>query len=39
MDGEMRVTVDGVAQPDKAIRLVDDRKEHSVEVTVQAVSG
>lgn len=38
-NGEMRVTVDGVAQPDKAIRLVDDRKEHSVEVTVQAVSG
>jgi cyclic beta-1,2-glucan synthetase len=36
-DGETRVTVDGVAQPDKAIRLVDDRQDHSVEVTVQAV--
>jgi cyclic beta-1,2-glucan synthetase len=36
-NGEMRVTVDGVAQPDKAIRLVNDRQEHSVEVTVQAV--
>ncbi|MCL4492762.1 MAG: hypothetical protein M1510_12855, partial [Nitrospirae bacterium] len=32
MIGEMSVTVDGVEQHDKAIPLVDDRQEHSVEV-------
>jgi hypothetical protein len=32
-NGEMSVTVDHVAQPDKLIPLVDDRLEHSVEVT------
>jgi hypothetical protein len=26
------VTVDGVEQPDRSISLVDDHKEHSVEV-------
>jgi cellobiose phosphorylase len=31
-NGEMRVTVDGVEQHDKAIPLVDDRQEHYVEV-------
>jgi cellobiose phosphorylase len=36
--GEMRVTVDGVAQHDKAITLVDDRKEHSVEVEIHPAS-
>ena len=30
--GEMRVTVDGVDQPDPVIPLVDDRREHRVEV-------
>jgi cellobiose phosphorylase len=30
------VTVDGVEQPDNAISLLDDRREHSVEVRVQA---
>ena len=28
------VTVDGVKQPDKAIPLIDDRREHSVEVRI-----
>ena len=31
------MTVDGVEQPDKAIPLVDDRQEHSVEVRIQVV--
>jgi cellobiose phosphorylase len=35
-DGEMRVTVDGVEQPDKEIPLVDDRLDHSVEVVMHA---
>ena len=30
------VTVDGVEQPDAAIFLVDDHREHSVEVRIQA---
>jgi cellobiose phosphorylase len=34
--GSMRVTLDGVAQPGGAIRLVDDRAEHAVEVSVRA---
>jgi cyclic beta-1,2-glucan glucanotransferase len=33
--GVTSVTVDGVGQPDKAIRLVDDRREHAVEVGVR----
>jgi cellobiose phosphorylase len=33
---ESRVTVDGVEQPDLAIRLVDDRREHTVEVRTPA---
>ena len=40
--GEMSVTVDGVEQHDKAIPLVDDRQEHSVEVrihTARALRG
>jgi hypothetical protein len=32
----MTVTVDGVEQPDRAISLVDDRREHSVEVRIPA---
>jgi cyclic beta-1,2-glucan synthetase len=35
-NGEASVTVDGVEQPDKAIPLVDDRQEHSVEVRIPA---
>jgi cellobiose phosphorylase len=31
---ETRVTVDGVEQPDNTIPLVDDRQEHSVEVSL-----
>jgi cellobiose phosphorylase len=31
---EMSVTVDGVEQHDKAITLIDDRLEHSVEVRI-----
>jgi cyclic beta-1,2-glucan synthetase len=38
-NGEMRVTVDGVAQHDKAITLVNDRQEHSVEVVINKHSG
>jgi hypothetical protein len=30
------VRVDGEEQPDGAIRLVDDRKEHAVEVRIRA---
>jgi cyclic beta-1,2-glucan synthetase len=37
--GETSVTVDGVAQDDNAIRLVDDRQEHSVEVRMHAPRG
>jgi cellobiose phosphorylase len=33
-DGGGRVTLDGVGQEDGAIPLVDDRREHDVEVTV-----
>ncbi len=32
--GEMRVEADGIDQPDKAISLVDDHREHKVEVKV-----
>jgi cellobiose phosphorylase len=36
-DGSMAsVTVDGVEQPDNAIPLLDDRREHSVEVRIPA---
>jgi cellobiose phosphorylase len=35
-NGGMSVTVDGVEQHDKAIPLVDDRQEHSVEVRIPA---
>ncbi|HVS26436.1 MAG TPA: glucoamylase family protein [Burkholderiales bacterium] len=35
-NGEMSVIVDGVEQHDKAIPLVDDRQEHSVEVRIHA---
>ncbi|MCX5735315.1 MAG: cyclic beta 1-2 glucan synthetase, partial [candidate division NC10 bacterium] len=38
-NGEMGVTVDGVEQDDKAIRLVDDRREHEVEVRMPAPGG
>jgi cellobiose phosphorylase len=38
-NGEMGVTVDGVEQDDKAIRLVDDRREHAVEVRMPAPGG
>ena len=33
-DGGMTVTVDGIERDDKAIPLVDDRQEHSVEVRI-----
>jgi cellobiose phosphorylase len=32
--GGTRVTVDGIEQPDKSIPLVDDRRNHSVEVVI-----
>jgi cellobiose phosphorylase len=38
-NGDTRVTVDGVLQHDQAITLVDDRKEHSVEVVINKHSG
>ncbi|HSG04821.1 MAG TPA: glycosyl hydrolase family 65 protein, partial [Nitrospiria bacterium] len=37
--GETRVTVDGVEQDDKAIPLVDDRRNHSVEVVIRKGLG
>jgi hypothetical protein len=36
--GERRVTVDGVERPDQTIALVDDRREHEVEVSVPIVA-
>jgi cyclic beta-1,2-glucan synthetase len=36
---ETRVTVDGVERHDKAIPLVDDRQEHSVEVKIPTAHG
>ena len=36
---EMSVTVDGVEQHDKAVPLVDDHREHSVEVRINATGG
>ena len=36
---EMSVTVDGVPRSDKAIPLVDDRQEHSVEVRILAAAS
>ena len=38
-NGATSVTVDGVKQFDQAIPLVDDRQEHSVEITIQAVGS
>jgi cellobiose phosphorylase len=35
-NGETSVTVDGVERQDQAIPLVDDRQEHSVEVSIPA---
>ena len=35
--GEMIVMVDGVLRPDKAILLIDDRQEHSVEIKIYSV--
>jgi cellobiose phosphorylase len=35
----MRVTVDGVEQPDGAIPLVDDRRDHFVEASVAVADG
>jgi cellobiose phosphorylase len=37
--GETSVTVDGVPQPDGAIPLVDDRRNHSVEVVIRTDRG
>jgi len=38
-NGETSVTVDGVERYDQAIPLVDDRQEHSVEVSMPAAGG
>jgi cyclic beta-1,2-glucan synthetase len=35
----MSVALDGIERPDKLIPLVNDRQEHSVEVTIQAAGG
>ena len=37
--GEMRVNVDGIEQPDETIPLVDDHKEHWVEVRIPVKGG
>ena len=34
--GAPRVTVDNIEQPDQTIALVDDQREHSVEVSIPA---
>jgi cellobiose phosphorylase len=36
---DMRVTVDGIAQPDKTIPLVDDHREHWAEVKIPVAGG
>jgi cellobiose phosphorylase len=36
---ETSVTVDGIPQPDRAISLVDDRRNHSVEVVIRTDRG
>ena len=38
-NGEMRVSVDGIEQHDKAIPLVDDHKEHWAEVRMPVTGG
>jgi cellobiose phosphorylase len=38
-NGEMHVSVDGIEQYDKAIPLVDDHKEHWVEVRISVDCG
>ena len=35
--GAMRVTVDGVERPDKIIPLIDDRRDHAVEVRIMVL--
>ncbi|NWF56514.1 MAG: hypothetical protein HXY45_17140 [Syntrophaceae bacterium] len=35
-NGETRVPLDGVERPDRAIPMLDDRREHSVEVRIPA---
>jgi hypothetical protein len=37
--GDTSVTMDGVERHDKAIPLVDDRQEHSVEVKIPTTHG
>jgi len=36
-DDAMRVTVDGVDRPDKCIPLLDDRRDHAVEVSIMVL--
>jgi cellobiose phosphorylase len=38
-DGEASVAVDGVAQSDTLITLIDDRREHAIEVRIQAAGS
>ena len=38
-DGGTKLTIDGVEQSGPAIPLVDDRQQHSVEVTIHRVPG
>ncbi len=38
-NGEMRVSVDGIEQPDKTIPLVEDHKEHWAEVRAPVITG
>jgi hypothetical protein len=35
----MRVSLDGILQEANVIPLVDDRKEHSVKITMAAIAG
>jgi cellobiose phosphorylase len=37
--GKTEVTLDGVRQPDEAVPLLDDRREHAVEVRIRRAQG
>lgn len=39
MIGGQSIAIDGVEQHDKAIPIVDDRQEHSVEVRIHVAEG
>ena len=38
-EAQTSVTVDGIAQPDETVPLLDDRQEHAVEVSIRRAQG